>query len=64
MDLGLDMGPHAAFIWSAYAIVVVVLAGLVAWLVIDGRMLERRLADFAARGITRRSAAKSANTGS
>ncbi len=58
----MDLGPHAAFIWASYAILVVVLAGLITWLVLDGRMLERRLADFAARGITRRSAGKSAGS--
>lgn len=56
----MDLGPHAAFIWVSYGIVAVVLLGLTAWLVIDGRMLERRLADFAARGVTRRTARSSA----
>ena len=54
----MDLGPHAAFIWSAYTFVAVVLAGLIAWLVVDGREQERRLADLAARGVTRRSAPK------
>jgi len=35
--------------------VALVLAGLVAWLILDGREQERRLKDFAARGIKRRS---------
>jgi heme exporter protein D len=51
----MDLGPHAAFIWSAYGATALVLAGLVAWLVLDGRTQERRLADLAARGVTRRS---------
>jgi len=51
----MDLGPHAAFIWSAYGVTVLVLAGLIAWLALDGRTQERRLADFAARGVTRRS---------
>ncbi len=51
----MDMGPHAAFIWSAYGITVLVLAGLVAWLVLDGRTQEQRLAALAARGVKRRS---------
>jgi heme exporter protein D len=55
MDLGIDLGPHVAFILWAYAIAAVVLAGLIGWLIADGRAQERRLADFAARGITRRS---------
>ncbi len=51
----MDLGPHAAFIWSAYGITAVVLAGLISWLVLDGREQERRLADLAKRGVTRRS---------
>jgi heme exporter protein D len=51
----MDLGPHAAFIWSAYAITGVVLAGLIAWLIADGCMQQRRLADLDARGVKRRS---------
>jgi heme exporter protein D len=51
----MDLGPHAAFIWSAYGAVALVLAGLIAWLVLDGREQQRRLADLAARGVSRRS---------
>ena len=56
MDLAIDLGPHAAFIWTAYGVVTLVLAGLIAWLILDGREQERRLKDFAARGVKRRSA--------
>lgn len=59
MDLGIDLGPHATFIWSAYAVVAVIIGGLIAWLIIDGREQERRLADLAARGVKRRSAPRS-----
>jgi heme exporter protein D len=52
----MDLGPHASFIWSSYAVVTVVIGALIAWLVVDGRQLERRLADLAARGVKRRSA--------
>jgi heme exporter protein D len=55
MHLAIDLGPHAAFIWAAYGVVTLVLAGLIAWLILDGREQERRLNDFAARGIKRRS---------
>jgi heme exporter protein D len=51
----MDLGPHAAFIWTAYSAVVFVLGGLVAWLILDGREQQRRLDEFAARGIKRRS---------
>jgi heme exporter protein D len=52
----MDLGPHASFIWSAYAVVTMVIGAIIAWLVVDGRQLERRLADLAARGVKRRSA--------
>ena len=55
MDLGIDLGPHASFILSAYGMVVVVIAALIAWLILDGREQERRLAGLAARGVKRRS---------
>jgi heme exporter protein D len=51
----MDLGPHTAFIWSSYGITVLLLAGLVAWLVLDGRAQERHLASLAARGVKRRS---------
>jgi heme exporter protein D len=51
-----DMGPHAAFIWSAYGLVVVTLGGLIAWLVIDGKRQANALAALEARGVKRRSA--------
>lgn len=53
----MDLGPHAAFIWSAYGLFALALGGLGAWLVGDGRRLERQLADLEARGVRRRSAA-------
>ncbi len=59
MDLGIDLGPHASFILSAYGVVVLVIGALIAWLVIDGREQDRRLADFAARGVKRRSTPRS-----
>jgi heme exporter protein D len=59
MDLGLALGPHASFIWSAYGMVVLVIGALIAWLVVDGREQERRLAELAARGVKRRSTARS-----
>jgi heme exporter protein D len=51
----LDLGPHAAYIWASYAVVAVVLAGLVVWLVVDGRRQQRLLDELDARGVTRRS---------
>lgn len=51
----IDLGKHAIFIWASYGAVVIVLAALILWLIEDGRRLARQLADFEARGITRRS---------
>jgi heme exporter protein D len=51
----MDLGPHAAFIWGSYAAVALALAGLIGWLILDGRRLERTLADLDARGLRRRS---------
>ena len=51
----MDLGKHAVFIWSSYGIVAVVLFGLVAWLIIDGVRLKRRLDELEARGVRRRS---------
>ena len=55
----MDLGPHAAFIWTAYTITFVVVTGLIALLVIDGRVQQRRLDELAARGVTRRSGSRS-----
>jgi heme exporter protein CcmD len=51
----LDLGPRAPFVIAAYAAVLVTLSALVAWLILDGREQQRRLDEFAARGIKRRS---------
>lgn len=50
----MDLGPHAAFIIGSYAIVVVVMAGLVAWLLLDGRRHRRALEALEAQGARRR----------
>ncbi len=51
----MDLGPHAQFIIASYAVVAVVLGGLVAWLWVDGARQKRLMADLEARGIRRRS---------
>ena len=51
----IDLGKHAVFIWSSYAIVAAVLVVLVAWLIADGARLKRRLAELDAQGVGRRS---------
>jgi len=52
----MDFGPHAAFIWAAYAATAAVVAGLIAWVVLDWRAQRRLLGDLEADGVTRRSA--------
>ena len=56
MDLVMNLGAHADVILTCYAAVALVLAGLVLWLVADGRDLARQLAALEERGIRRRSA--------
>jgi len=51
----MDLGPHAAFIVSAYAAALGIVAGLIVWVVLDRRHLTRMLGEFEARGVTRRS---------
>jgi heme exporter protein D len=53
----MDLGPHAAYICAAYAVVVVALTGLIGWLVVDGRRQQRLIDDIEARGVRRRSQA-------
>ncbi len=60
----MDLGPNAPFIWTAYGMVAFVIAGLIAWLVLDGREQQRRLADFEARGVKRRAGPDAATTNS
>lgn len=59
----MSLGPHAAFIWLSYITVAVAIAGLIAWLVLDGRRHEQRLADLEARGVRRRSSSVDERTG-
>lgn len=56
----LDLGPHATFIIASYAAVVVVIAGLTVWLVLDGRKQRAALSELEARGARRRSTSPSA----
>jgi heme exporter protein D len=46
----MDLGAHAAYIWSAYAVVAVTLAALVGWLITDGRRQQRLVEEIEARG--------------
>lgn len=57
------LGPHAGFIVVCYAAAILTIAGLVVWALVDHRAQVRRLAELEARGIRRRSAAKTAAAG-
>ena len=50
-----DLGPHAAFIVTAYGTAIAIVAGLVLWVMLDRRHLARALDELDAQGITRRS---------
>ena len=52
----MNLGPHAAFIVTAYVAAIAIVAGLIGWIVLDRRRLSRILQDFDAQGISRRSA--------
>ncbi len=51
----MDLGPHAAFIVTAYAAAIAIVAGLFVWVTLDRRNLARALDRLEAQGITRRS---------
>ena len=51
----MDLGPHAAFIVTAYAAAIAIVAGLIVWVVLDRRHLARLLDELEAQGVSRRS---------
>ena len=51
----MNLGPHAAFIVTAYAAATVIVGGMMAWVALDRRQLTRALDELEARGVTRRS---------
>jgi heme exporter protein D len=55
MVLGMDLGPHAAFIVIAYGFTTLIVAVMVGWIVVDYRQQTRSLSELEARGVTRRS---------
>jgi heme exporter protein D len=55
-------GKHAPFIIASYAAVALVVAGLIAWVVVDGRRLTRELERLESQGIRRRSARDNIDT--
>jgi heme exporter protein D len=51
----MSLGPYASFIVSAYALVAVVLALLVGWIMVDYRNQTQRLRALEESGVARRS---------
>jgi heme exporter protein D len=51
----MDLGPHAGFIWAAYAITAIVVAALVMRAILQEGGQRRILARLEAQGIRRRS---------
>jgi heme exporter protein D len=51
----MNLGPHAAFIMSAYVVAIAIVAGLIVWVVLDRLQLTRMLDALEAQGLTRRS---------
>jgi heme exporter protein D len=52
----MNFGPHAAFIFWAYGIALLVVLALIAWVALDHRAQRRQLARLEQQGVTRRSA--------
>jgi len=50
---------HFAFVAAAYAFAALIIGALIVWVVADHRVQRRTLADLEARGVRRRSAARS-----
>ena len=51
----MNLGPHASFIVAAYAMTVVVIVAMIAWIVRDYAAQRRILGDLEVRGVKRRS---------
>ena len=47
---------HMGFIVTAYALTAIVVAGLIAWVMLDYRAQQRTLVELDKRGVSRRSA--------
>jgi heme exporter protein D len=47
---------HMGFIVAAYAVTVIIVGALIAWVMLDYRAQRRSLAELDKRGVTRRSA--------
>ncbi len=55
------LGPYASFIIWSYALVTIVVAGLIVWIIADHRRQRASLQRLEAEGVTRRSARKASD---
>jgi heme exporter protein D len=55
------MSAHALYVTAAYGVSALAIAGLIAWVLIDGRARRRELAELEAAGLRRRSDRKDAS---
>jgi len=51
----INLGQHAAFIIAAYSAAAAIVAGLIAWVVLDHSAQKRQLEDLEKQGVARRS---------
>jgi heme exporter protein D len=51
----MSLGPYATFIVASYLAVLIVVAVLIAWIVVDYRNQKRRMSELESKGVTRRS---------
>jgi heme exporter protein D len=51
----MELGPHAVYIVTAYAMAALVVVALIAWILLDYRAQKQNLDKLEARGVTRRS---------
>ena len=51
----MNLGPNAVFIVSAYAVAILIVAAMIAWVVLDHLWQRRTLTDLEIHGVTRRS---------
>jgi heme exporter protein D len=51
-------GPYASFIIGSYALVAIVVAGLIVWIIADHRRQQASLQKLESEGVTRRSTRK------
>lgn len=60
----MNLGQHATFIVTAYAIAAVVIISLIGWVIADYRRQVATLRDLEAKGLTRRSTRQAATSSS